>query len=509
MTNDVPVRRLEEAPEPDARCVGALPPETVAAWLHERIGKRETDGVRRLGLRRTKASRNQQRLWHRHQATAAGDHSAPFMLRRISGHVDVPALASALDAVVERHEILRTTYHASGPDVYQVVNTPVPIGLREEILSGASATERQRMLREAVESTVRHAFDLENGSVIRARFFALGPGEHALLLVVHHIAIDVWSSAVLLADLAETYQAIRERRQPRLPAMPVQYSDFSEWQRQGMQLATQEGDRRYWRAQLRGVPPGTTLVHGRLLTATPSRTEVPLPVHVSATDVADMEHLGRGVGASIFMVLLSAFSYVVAQWSGRWDVVVGCPVPSRPVPEVEPLVGLFVNMLPLRTRVTPSDTFRQLLERVRDTTLDGYDHQQLFFEDIAREASPAEEASQEPLVRIAFAYDEVNASPRAAQGLGKPMTIPFAGQQHYDLSAVVTRFDDGVRGTVSFPAGLFDPSAIQRFVHDFLNTLGAAVRNPDCPLRNLPARDICNTRGTASPTDSQSGGTPQ
>ncbi|WP_240358951.1 condensation domain-containing protein, partial [Myxococcus vastator] len=320
----------------------------------------------------------QQRLWLlEHLGVAPGLYTLAVPVR-LSGHLRVEVLAKSLDAILQRHEALRTTFTRGEQGVpVQVISPEVPLRLVVEALAEEeSGAELRRQLAEEL----RRGFDLERGPLVRVRLWRLGPDEHVLLLAMHHIAADGWSMGVLVKELAAHYEALLDGKPPMLPPLTVQYADYARWQREWLQGEALEAQLDYWRQQLRGALPVLELPVDRSRPPTQTYRGAVHHVLLPPRLVEEAKAFSRHQGASLFMTLLAAFQVLLHRYTRQPDIVVGTPVANRTHSETEQLIGFFVNTLVLRTDVSGAPGFAEVVRRVREVTLDAYAHQDVPFE---------------------------------------------------------------------------------------------------------------------------------
>ncbi|MEU3899938.1 amino acid adenylation domain-containing protein [Streptomyces sp. NPDC045251] len=464
----------------------------------------------------------QQRLWFVERlGVPDGLYNIPLAVR-LSGPLDVPALEAALADVVARHEALRTMFPAlaqgttapappasratgagappspgagspgaTGPAEQRVLapaDAPVPLpvsAVTEAGLAGALAAEAGR------------GFDLETEIPVRARLFALGPDEHVLLLVLHHIAGDRWSLAPLTRDLTLSYEARRTGRAPRLSPLPVQYADYTLWQREllgdesdpGSELARQLA---HWTRTLDGLPEelplpfdfprGTRSGHDGGLV----RADAPRAL------VQELRRHAAESGVSVFMVLQAALAALLTRLGAGTDVPLGAPVAGRADEQLHDLVGMFVNTLVLRTDTAGDPDFRQLVERVREFDLAAYRHQDVPFEKLVEVLNPERSMSRHPLFQVMLGHQQEADVPRGATSGGlsvRPEEVPGATAK-WDLFFQFTeKGTDGLSLALEYRTDLFEPATARRVAEACLRLLGAALAEPGLPLSRLDFLD--------------------
>ncbi|HEX2092108.1 MAG TPA: condensation domain-containing protein, partial [Longimicrobiaceae bacterium] len=347
----------------------------------------------------------QERLWFLHQMDPQGAGYNMSFPSRVIGPLDVRALGRALGALVRRHESLRTTFRPVDGGAVQVVcaapAAPGRIPLAD--LSGLAPEAREREARRLAEEDAERPFDLHYGPLLRLVLLRLRADEHVMLLCMHHIVSDGWSMGVLFRELYALYAASLRGEAPRLPAPGVQYGDFAVWQRGWLAGDLLRRQLDWWRGRLAGAPPILELPVDRPRPAVASSRGASVLLRVPADELRALRVVGRREGATLYMVLRAAADVLLSRWSGQEDLVVGSPIAGRTRVELEGLIGFFVNTLALRTDLSGDPTFRELVGRVRETTLEAYAHQDLPFERLVEEVAPERSLSHTPLFQVMFA----------------------------------------------------------------------------------------------------------
>ena len=433
----------------------------------------------------------QQRLWFLHQlAPASAAYNTPFALH-LSGCLDAPALAWALEQVVRRHETLRTTFAVSGGEPVQSIAPPAPLPLPVADLAALPEASRHAEARRLTAEEALLPFDLSRPPVVRACLLRLGVAEHALLFTIHHISGDGWSTGVLTNEVAELYDACTHGRAPVLPALPVQYADYAVWQREWLQGQVLAEQIDWWRSQLAGAPAFLELPadHPRppVQSDRSGRIELALPTETARAVAA----CGRHEGATLFMTLLTAFAVLLQRYSGQRTVVVGTPIANRHRLEVEGLIGYFSNTLALRADFGDDPAFRVLLRRVRETALGAYARQDLPFEKLVDELQPPRDMSHAPLFQVMLVVQNATAGTGLRLGdlelraFGAP---PSAARFDLTLTATAGTGDLMLCG-LDYNADLFERDTAARLLRLFAGLLATATARPDRPLSELPLLD--------------------
>jgi amino acid adenylation domain-containing protein len=421
----------------------------------------------------------QRRLWFLHRLDPASSAYNVPVAARLRGGVDPAVLERAVAALVARHEVLQTRFGEVDGEPVQLIGDPAPVPLVVQDVDGQAGVD------EAVSVAASTPFDLATGPP--ARFLLLRPqGDPVLVVTVHHIAVDGWSLSILFRDLAELYAAELAGRPAVLPELSVQYADFAVWQRRQQGVEARTADVEYWRRQLAGAPEHLELPTERPRGARSGGAGAVATARWSPGLAEDVVELAAVEGVTPYMVLLAAFATVLARYSGATEVVVGSPVAGRARPELDPLIGCFINTLPIRTDLSGEPTFRELLARVRRTTLDAYEHQWLSFDQIVEVVQPRRGTGDTPVFQVMFSLDN---TPTAAVGPGLLDLVflePRREQVKYDLNMTASLGADSLHVVVEHRTDLYGPGWVTRFLHHFRTLLTAAVLDPDRAVTELP-----------------------
>jgi amino acid adenylation domain-containing protein len=407
--------------------------------------------------------------------------------RRLRGRLDERALRRACDALVERHEILRTTYATVDEQAVQVIHPPRSIPFELVDLSTTPTAERETALLRVVNERSSRPFDLSADLLLRATVLRLAPDEHVLLIESHHIAFDGWSRDIVFRELAELYEAFAEGREPALPALPIQYADFAIWQREQLQGAELESLLAWWRSELGDVEHVLRLPTD-LPRPTSSRFEGVSRTLRLSPELADaVRKLGQRHDATVYMTLLAVYATVLHRWTGQPDVLVGSPIAGRARPETEGLIGYFANTIVQRARFAGDPTFSEVLGRLRESALGAYDHQDVPFEKLVLELEGRSAIGQSPLFQVVFT--QIDASQAPAARLGDVVVEPFAldmGTTKFDLTLFMSDRPAGIELTLRARTDLFLAESVERFLGHFRMVLEAATAEPATRISTLP-----------------------
>ena len=430
----------------------------------------------------------QQRVWFFDQLEPNSSAYNMPMAVRLEGKLDVAALERSLLAVVRRHEVLRTTFSAGddGLPVQFIHPAPARWPLTLIDLSHLPSSEREIATRRTIAQDVAQPFDLEHGPLMRTAVLRLDETDHVLLLSIHHIISDGWSMSVLVSEAAALYEAETEERELALPELPIQYADFATWQREWLQGEVLEEQLNYWRTQLEGAPPALQLPTDRprpaLVSYRGGRAQFLLNLEVTER----LRELSQHEGATLFMTLVAAFNTLLYRYSGQDDIVIGTPIAGRNRPEIEPLIGFFVNSLVLRTDLSGAPSFRELVARVKETALHAYAHQDLPFEKLVEELQPERTLSHHPLFQVMFTmqnvpFDTVELPQLRLTALDTEM-VPAK----FDLNLHMTEYEQGIVGRIFYNADLFESATMERLCAHFSRLLESTALTPDERLPLLP-----------------------
>ncbi|HST60256.1 MAG TPA: amino acid adenylation domain-containing protein, partial [Longimicrobium sp.] len=415
---------------------------------------------------------------------------------RLRGAMDVRALERALGEILRRHAALRTTFAETADDAaVQVIAPFAGFHLPVDDLSGLGEAEREAEVRRRATEDALRPFDLGAGPLFRAALLRLGAEEHVLLACIHHIVADGWSLGLFFGELSALYGAYRDGAESPLPPLPLQYADFAAWQR--AHLAGAELDRQlgYWRGRLDGAPGLLELPTDRPRPAVQSYHGARETVEFPPALLDRLQALGRGEGATLYMVLLGAFSVLLGRYAGVEDVVVGSPIAGRTRSETESLIGLFANTLVLRTELEGDPSFREVLGRVRDVALGAYEHQDLPFEKLVAELQPERSLSHAPVFQVMFTLQDADSLGVTLPGLEGETVAPGERTAMFDLALALTTAGGTLHGGITYAADLFDRATIQRMaahlqrlleqVADDAGTRISALELLDAPERAL------------------------
>lgn len=429
------------------------------------------------------ASYAQSRLWFLHQLESDLTAYHLPLLWRLSGELDPKALCLALADLIERHPTLRTSFRLQGSEVVQIIHPPVACPLAAELLANR---DPDAVIQEWLRQEASTPFDLASGLLLRARLLQVADDAHVFLLNHHHIASDGWSCSVLTRDLTELYNGHHGGRSAQLPPLRFHYQDYALWQRQRLSGAHFKKLNDYWIAALTGLEP-LEIPTDHLRPVTPSFQGSSLSFEIESALLEPFQELCRSEGATLQMGLLALVALLLHRYSRQEDFAIGIPIWGRSHPEFEPLIGLFINTLPVRTRFSPELTFRQLLVQVKTTSIAAYEHQELPFERMVEALNLERDASRNPLVQVMLQLIELpESSPHNLDGLVVDALPSKSESSKLDLSFYLRRtIDQGLRVSINYAIDLFSADRIERLSAHLLTLLSSVLQAPDATVHAL------------------------
>jgi amino acid adenylation domain-containing protein len=436
----------------------------------------------------------QERLWVLDRLAPGGAvYNMPGAVH-LRGSLDVPALQSALAAVVRRHEALRTTFPAPDGRPVQRIGTadlpsslPIPPLLPVVDLSALPPDARSQERCRLEAAAAARPFGLAAGPVLRCALLRLAEGEHRLVVVFHHIAVDGWSIGIFLREWTELYGAAVEDRPAGLAPLPVQYADFAAWQRRSLSAEVLAGRLAAWRERLDGAPTVLELPADRPRTAAGSGRGGAVPVTIPAARVDRLAGLARGEVATLFMALLAVFDVLLWRSTGQASLLVGTPVAGRDRVEIEDLIGLFVETRVLRADVRGEQSFRGLLAETRAGVLADQDRPAVPFGQLVEALAPRESRGRRPLVQVMLAFHEAPLGRIRLPGVEAEIVALESGAAKLDLTLDLARREDGgLVGALEYDRDLFDAATAGRLAGHFQVLLEGALADPEMAVERLP-----------------------
>ncbi len=412
-------------------------------------------------------------------------YSIPFGLR-LKGVLDVTALQRCLNEILQRHEALRTRFESEEGHPVQVIYPVIAVEMPLEDLSATPEAQREKEALRICQAEARRPFDLKRDILFRARLIRLGATEHLLFLNVHHIVADGWSVNLLLRELTGLYEAFANSKPSPLPPLPVQYADFSVWQRNWLQGETLDKQLDYWRKQLEGSPALLELPADRPRPATPSHRGAQVIQDLPQALADGLADFTKQEGVTLFITLMAAFQSLLQRYTGQTDVPVGTPMAGRNWKEIEGLVGYFVNTLVIRGDLSDDPSFRTLVNRIKKTSFEAYTNQDVPFEMLVKELQPKRDISYAPFFQTMLVFLELPSGPTQSAGLEVSTMILDSGTSKFDLTLSIRKRGEALQAIIEYSTDLFDEETIERMLGHYQKLLEGIVSHPDEKLSRLP-----------------------
>jgi amino acid adenylation domain-containing protein len=431
-------------------------------------------------------SYEQQRLWYleRLNPGSAVYHIAPAIY--LKGQLEVEALQRSFQTIIQRHEVLRTTFEERAGIPYQVIHAGWQFPLPVTDLRAFPASEKQQRAEELAGQDARQPFDLSQLPLIRAQLLRLADEEWLLLLTIHHIIFDSWSFDILFQELSASYRAYINQAEPTLESLSAQYADYAQEQRGAGQQEIYARQRAYWQGQLQGVPEMLDLPRDYPRPVLSSFAGDYLPVAIDASLADDLRKLAQQEESSLNLLLLAAWFTVLYRYSGLDDLVIGTPIANRSNQAREKLLGFFVNTLALKVSTGDDPHFTDLLKRVREVVTQAGEHADLPFEQIVGLIFPAHELGHLPLVQVLFAFQDDQGKYLQLPGVEASLQHRRTLTSKFDLNLELTEGPQGLSGILEYSRELFTPERIQRMLGHLNTLLRGIVSNPQQRLNDLP-----------------------
>lgn len=439
--------------------------------------------VERELIERIPLSFSQERLWFIDRLEGSVHYHMPAVMR-LKGKLNKKALANALQEIVNRHEVLRTVIRENEGRPYQFIKDKDKWKLNVD--DGSMFRDDTEGLQRYIQNLTNAPFDLSEDDMIRGNLICINDDDHVLVITMHHIVSDGWSIPILVKEVIELYGAFEEDRPARLTPLEIQYADFAVWQRNFLQGDTLEKKLSYWKNKLEGVAtlqlptdykrPAIQSLKGAMVNFT---------IDIELSNALQM--LSRQEGTTLFMTLLAAFKVLMYRYSGQYDISVGTPIAGRQQQELEGLIGFFVNTLVLRSDLSNNPSFTEFLQRVKATTLEAYDHQEVPFEKVVDALVNEREMSRSPLFQVVFTLQNAREVPEYKSG-----DLKLSGETivhdsaKFDITLFISESPGGLKCLLEYCTDLFSEQTLRRMIDHFKELLSSIVKNPSQSIGELP-----------------------
>ncbi|MBD2435870.1 condensation domain-containing protein [Nostoc sp. FACHB-110] len=428
---------------------------------------------------------SQQRLWFLDQLEPGNPAFNICQFMRLSGWLNVAALEQSFQALVNRHQTLRTTFSLVDGQPVQVISPATVFKLQVVNLQALPLEQREAEVLSLANQETQKSFDLSKDCLLRVSLLQLSETEHILLLTIHHIAADAWSIGVLINEITKLYENFSRGYAAQLPELPIQYVDFAVWQRQylqGEKLATLLS---YWQQKLGGQLPVVELPTDMPRPKLPTFNGARQCLVLSQTFSEQLKTLYQREGITLFMILLAVFKTLLYWYTGQADIIIGTDIANRNQVEVRGLIGFFVNQIVLRTNLSGNPSFRELLERVREVTLDAYAHQDLPFDKLVDVLNPVRHMARSPLFQVKLILENTQTPALKLSNLTiTPLTVEKKTTQ-LDLLWEITETPQGIVAALEYNTDLFYRTSIARMLKHFEMLLNQVAANPTARLSEL------------------------
>ena len=424
----------------------------------------------------------QQRLWFLDQLVP---HTPVYNMLtgvRLPCALDVAALEKSLNEIVRRHETLRTTIAVVGGQPHQIIAPELKLTLPLVDLRELSKTEREGEALRQAKQEAESLFDLARGPLVCARLLRLGQEDYVLLVTMHHIISDNWSTIVFFEELSALYEAFSKDEPSPLAELSIQYVDYALWQRDEAQIRAREEQLGYWKRQVAGAPTVLELPADYSRPAIASFRSERHSVTLSKSLVHVLRTFARREGATTFMTLLAVLNVLLHRYTGQEDILIGSPIANRVRIETEGLIGLFLNNLVLRTKLAGEASFRELLEQVRETALGAYAHQDVPFEKLVEELQPKRDLSRAPLFQVFFNLFDSADNEIEFAGVTAEVFSPVEGWSQFDLTLYAADQGETIELTLAYNTDLFAPARMAEMLAQFASLLEQILAQPDKQL---------------------------
>jgi amino acid adenylation domain-containing protein len=427
----------------------------------------------------------QQGLWFINQLTPdAPTYNIPVVIS-LKGYVNLAVLQDSLNEIIRRHEVLRTSFTVVDEQPVQVINPPVPLTLAVEDLRTLKTSDCTQVAQRLASEFAQQPFDLSDQLLLRAKIFQLDNKNYQLIVTLHHIIADGWSIGVFIKELAALYEAFSVGKPSPLSELPIQYTDFVNWQQKWLDSQRIQTLLTYWKQKLQGELPVLNLPTDRPRPPVQTFKGAQAKLVLSQTLKKELKNLSRQQGVTLFMTLLTAFKILLYRYTGQTDILVGSPIANRNRAEIESLIGFFVNVLVLRTDFSGDLSFQDLLARVKSTALGAYVHQDLPFEKLVEELQPSRDLSYNPLFQAMFVLQNVPKPNLSSSDVSITYEEGYNGTSKFDLTLFMEDSEQGLAATCEYNTDLFNVDTITRMLGHFQTLLKSIVRDPEERISKL------------------------
>ncbi len=431
------------------------------------------------------ASVVQKRFWTLGQldASNAALHMHPCV--RISGDLSPDLLQCSLQRLVERHELLRTSFEMANDELLQVIAPSQKIAMPVISLEDISPSRKEATLRDLLKAEVSAPFDLARGPLVRARLFRVGAGEHVFVMTTHHIIVDGWSQSILQRDLWAIYEALEKGSEPSLSALPLQYGDYVHWQQEWLASPAAQEELEFWKRQLAAPLPVLEISTDHPPRNRPQSNGGIETLLLPEDLVQRLKRISQAENLTMFMLTLGCFGILLHRYTLQDDFLIGSPVAHRN-PDTESLIGPFAGRVSLRMNFSGNPTVRELLHRVHETALDALGHAELPFEILLEHLDVRSVHGRNPFSQLYFFYQTAFLQPRQLPKFTVTPVTDLGFGTHFELQLAVIERQEGLRVQFEYNPDLFLPATIQKMIEDYRQVLDAVSKGPELHMDAIP-----------------------
>lgn len=427
----------------------------------------------------------QQRLWFLDQLEPANPFYNEANLIHLSGLLHIPVVEKCFNEIIQRHEILHTTFTLVNGQLVQNVNEPVSIELPVRDLRSLSQIQQEQEVRRQATEESQKPFDLSQGPLLRTILLWLAEDEFVLLLTMHHIISDGWSWGVLLQEFAVLYDTFSIGQSSPLAELPIQYADFALWQQQWFQEGGLDTQLTYWKQHLSNSPPILHMPTDRSRPAIQTFRGARQSLTLDKNITTSLKLLSQNERVTLFVTLLAAFNVLLSRYTGQYDIIIGTDVANRNYSEIEGLIGFFVNQLVLRADLSGNPTFRELLKRINTVVVNAHAHQDFPFDKLVEVLKPERNLSHAPIFQIKFVLQPPMPEVKLSELTFKYLEID-SGTSKFDLTVEILDSEQGLQAIFEYNTDLFNTTTITRLMGHFGTILQAIAINHEQHLSDLP-----------------------
>ena len=404
----------------------------------------------------------------------------------ITGNLNIEILQRSLNDIIERHNILRTCFPVIEDTPVQLVLPKQNVSLEIRNIEDTSPDEQKKLVKQIIKQQTGISFDVENDILLKAVVIKLNDKEHTVILTIHHLIFDGWSSSILIQELGNLYASYTKNITPRLSPLKIQFGDYAKWEREVLNGEKLAKTLQFWKNKLSDLPPLLELPTDHPRPSVQKFDGHHTTVEISKELAENLKKIFDGQKVSMFMILLAGFYTLLYRYTGRTDIPVGCPVSGRNNSETERLIGLFVNTLVIRTNFSASMTFGELLEAVKISVLEAQEHQNIPFERLVEELKPERNLSYSPIFQVMFSYQKFSGGESGFSDMQiNVLDYETGTTQGFDLSLILNESENGIIGSFEYDSMLFEEKTIEQITAHFISLLTKVVENPDIPVSQI------------------------